>query len=249
MTMELSEKIIGMIEDANLEVSDVAHIIDAAVSESKQVNLKSLGHNHNGEYGFMNVNYENVDGHNYECLTIAFGDGLNRVNTLIWPDMVGISIYRDEKLDPFLRVEFSEENPAPEMPDEKIFITFDKVESVDAVIKQLNYIRDELLSRNKTSEMEQDMSEQNKPRLELDGEEYTLNFTIKNVGEASAIVEGLRIDLEKQKAAMRRLGDSLNQALEAGVVTKDDVDSIFESAIKDRNEILTVELKSGFLRE
>lgn len=146
--MELSDKIIGMIEDANLEVSDVAHIIKAAASESSAVDKVVLGRNFSGgDYGFMNVRYENLDGFDYECLTIAFGDGLNRVNTLLWDDMVGISIYRDEKLDPFLRVEFSEENPAPKMPDEKIFITFDKVESVDAVIKQLNYIRDELLSR------------------------------------------------------------------------------------------------------
>lgn len=146
--MELSDEIIGMIEDANLEVSDVARIIDAAVNERKKEDFKKLGCQHNGgDYGFMNVKYEGLDGYNYECLTIAFGDGLNRVNTLIWPDKVGISIYRDETLPPFTRIEFSEENPAPKMPEEKIFITFDKVASVDALIMQLNHIRDALLSR------------------------------------------------------------------------------------------------------
>lgn len=96
------------------------------------------------DYGFSVINYENIDGYNYEAQTIAFGDGKTRINSLIWDDQVGIAIYRDEALDPFLHLEFSETSPAPEMPDEKVFITFDNAKSIDAMIKQLTYIREHL---------------------------------------------------------------------------------------------------------
>jgi hypothetical protein len=81
----------------------------------------------------------------YKAKTVSMGDGLTGVNTLVWPDSVGLMFHRSDFVEPFKREVYTDENPCKPFQGELVAITFDNVKSIDAVIGQLQECRDNLL--------------------------------------------------------------------------------------------------------
>lgn len=107
------------------------------------------------EYGVYDVTYkhENNPELDYTSLTATFGDGCMRILTNIWSDEVGINIsYNKEHAAPWAKEDYINTDISPpniSKCGKSIQLVFDKVESIDAVIHQLNYVRDVLVSQKK----------------------------------------------------------------------------------------------------
>lgn len=89
------------------------------------------------KYFIGDVTYTSETEPGYTAKTIAMGDGMTGVNTLIFSDRVGVLFHRSDFVKPFDFVEYDEKNKCPQFQGELVTITFDKQESIDAVIKQL----------------------------------------------------------------------------------------------------------------
>lgn len=83
----------------------------------------------------------------YTALTAEFGDGNNRVNSAVFEDRVGIVIYRNTDLEPGLSLDTKQGDVInhPKKDQHAIAINFSTVQSIDAVIGQLNRMREKLL--------------------------------------------------------------------------------------------------------
>ncbi|QNJ59124.1 hypothetical protein [Vibrio phage vB_ValS_PJ32] len=104
------------------------------------------------------VNYTDDNGETiYTALTAEFGDGLNRINTTIFPDKVGIMVFRNTDLDPGLKLDIAngDEVPNPGPDQEVIALNFHTLQSIDAVIGRLQYIRDVMVDRTKAPHADQ----------------------------------------------------------------------------------------------
>lgn len=103
------------------------------------------------ECGIFNVEYQHQNPEDdYVALTATFGDGKMRVLTNVWSDDVGITItYDPEHAIPWAKEDYINGSDKPPSLKDKpvIALNFDKVESIDGVITQLNYIRDILVSQ------------------------------------------------------------------------------------------------------
>lgn len=83
---------------------------------------------------------------NYTARTVSMGDGVTGVNSLVWEDesKVGVLFHRNPAINPFEYVEYSDGNPCPKFQGNLVAITFDNEKSIDAVIRQLNFVKSEL---------------------------------------------------------------------------------------------------------
>lgn len=81
----------------------------------------------------------------YTAKTVAMGDGLTGVNTLIFDERVGILLHRNPVVNAFERVVYDDENKPPKFDGELVAITFDNERSIDALIRQLNECKDNLM--------------------------------------------------------------------------------------------------------
>lgn len=94
------------------------------------------------EYGISDVTY---GADNKPSKTVSFGDGKNRVLSVSFDDGTrGVAIVRDEDIKPFERETFKEGTTGDDFSGEKVYLLFDNNKSIDAVINQLIYVRDNL---------------------------------------------------------------------------------------------------------
>ncbi len=91
----------------------------------------------------------------YTAMTAEFGDGYNRIFSALYEDRVGITIYRETELDPHLSLDASKGDtlPNPESDQNVIALNFSTVQSIDAVISRLQYIREQLLLKENVPEL------------------------------------------------------------------------------------------------
>lgn len=100
------------------------------------------------QYGVGVVRFRGSDGKEFPC--VQFGDGMTSIITLHWENNnAGIQIKRmEEGVDPFSEVVYyNASNPEPKGEGEELYLFFDNVKSVDALIDRLEYIKADLLKK------------------------------------------------------------------------------------------------------
>ncbi|UHD87259.1 hypothetical protein [Vibrio phage D4] len=100
------------------------------------------------------VNYLNTEGGvAYEAMTAEFGDGYNRINTTLFDDKVGILIFRNTDLEQGAAFDVANGDtvPNPKAGENAIALNFHTLQSIDAVIGRLQYIREVYLEREEAA--------------------------------------------------------------------------------------------------
>ncbi|AUR81151.1 hypothetical protein Ares1_0076 [Vibrio phage Ares1] len=100
------------------------------------------------------ISYLNTEGGvSYEAMTAEFGDGLNRINTTLFEDKVGILIFRNTELEPGLALDIEKGDtvPNPKPGENAIALNFHTLQSIDAAIGRLQYIREVFIEREEAA--------------------------------------------------------------------------------------------------
>lgn len=98
-------------------------------------------------YGISTQRFSDED---QDFKVVKLGDGRTSITTNLWTPInipvVGICLnYRqDTEFIPFSKETYGSRNPAPELKGDKVHILFDNTRSIDAMISQLEEIKQEL---------------------------------------------------------------------------------------------------------
>ncbi len=85
-----------------------------------------------------------LEGDEREHVCVQFGDGMTRIFTEVWDRQnVGIKMGRIvDDVPPFSACDYGPDSPPPKTSGTEVHLLFDNVKSIDAVIRQLSYVRD-----------------------------------------------------------------------------------------------------------
>lgn len=95
------------------------------------------------EYGISNVEVGSKI-----SKVVKFGDGLTSIYSSFWGENFGLKLIRSEEInkvvEPFGFNKIGDYNWVDSglVDDESVFIVFDNTKSIDAMIAQLNYVKD-----------------------------------------------------------------------------------------------------------
>ena len=101
----------------------------------------------NVPYGISEVIISDI-----QCKAVKFGDGLTRIFSTFWGDEFGVQLIRSDKINETLKpfeanAEHDENWVHPNtVADESVYIVFDNEKSLDAMINQLQYVKDNFKS-------------------------------------------------------------------------------------------------------
>lgn len=97
------------------------------------------------KYGVGRVIFEG-DEHSHPC--VQFGDGMTRIFTSVWDkNNVGVKIAKTvDDLPAFSEHDYDENNPPHKTDGIEIHLLFDNLNSIDALISSLEYIKDVMTS-------------------------------------------------------------------------------------------------------